>query len=127
MPVTVTQVNSSDLICGEVTMVEDTILAAGALTYVKGTILGRITASGKLTHYASGAADGSQVPVAVLEADLTYTGAGDKRAMPIIGGKVRAEKLVIHGGGAITAALKDLLRSFTIISQPAAGLFKQES
>jgi len=46
-------------------VVKTETIAAGA-DRVKGTILGRITADRKLTAYASGNADGSQNPVAVL-------------------------------------------------------------
>ncbi len=50
-----------------------TIGAAADLT--KGTILGRITASGKMKAYASGSADGSQNPVAVLLEDAAAASA----------------------------------------------------
>lgn len=95
---------------------EDEILFdAAALTYAKGTLLGRITASGKLTKYTSGALDGSDVPVAVLRDAITLAAGVDKPCRPIISGRVRRQDLVAHGVGAITAAEADLLRTMTII------------
>jgi len=127
MAITTTQLNSRRLILDECVNQDETLSAAGALTYAEGTVLGRITASGKLTHYASGAADGSQTPVAVLEAAYTFTGAGDKRVRPIVSGQVRAESVVLHGVGALTVAVSDLLRSYGIVPVTSAELADQES
>lgn len=93
----------------------DTLLAAGALTYAAGTVLGRITASGKLTHYASGNVDGSEVPVAVLLDEEVFAGAGDIPFRPILGGRLRRADLVAHGVGALTQAEVDLLRDYGIV------------
>lgn len=95
---------------------DDTLLAAGAVTYAAGTVLGRITASGFLTHYASGAADGSQVPVAVLHNEQVFTGAGNRPFRPIIGGRLRRGEMVAHGVGAITVAEADQLRDYGIVT-----------
>lgn len=46
---------------------EETIALGADLS--AGTVLGRITASGKMTAYNSGNIDGSDVPVAILLAD----------------------------------------------------------
>lgn len=95
---------------------DDTLLAAGAVTYAAGTLLGRITASGKLTHYASGNVDGSEVPVAVLLDEEVIAGAGDTPFRPLISGQVRRGDLVAHGVGAITIAEADQLRDYGIVS-----------
>lgn len=95
---------------------EDEILIdAGGATYAAGTLLGRITASAKLTKYTSGAGDGSQIPVAVLLNELVLPGATDVPCRPIISGRVRRNDLVAHGVGAITTAESDLLRDYGII------------
>jgi hypothetical protein len=47
---------------------------------VAGTVLGRITASGKLTQHAAGAADGSQNAMGILFEDTDAT-AEDKRVV----------------------------------------------
>lgn len=101
---------------------DETLTAAGAVTWAAGTLLGRITASGKLTAYESGNSDGSEVPVAVLETETEFTGAGDKVDRPIISGRVRRGDLVAHGVGAITDAEADALRTMTIIPQSVAQL-----
>ena len=93
----------------------DILLAAGAVTYVAGTVLGRITASGKLTHYVSGAGDGSEVPVAVLLDEEVFAGAGEIPFRPVLGGQVRRGDLVAHGVGALTQAEVDKLRDYGIV------------
>lgn len=90
----------------------------GQATYAAGTILGRITASGKLIQYDSGAADGSQIPVAVLTVELVVDAAADFPIRPLIKGNVKTERLVIDGsapGVGITDAVQDLLRTYAII------------
>ena len=101
---------------------DETLTAAGAVTWAAGTLLGRVTASGKLTAYASGAADGSEVPIAVLKEEVVFAGAGDKADRPVVSGRVRRGDLVAHGVGAITDAEADALRSMTIIPQNVAQL-----
>lgn len=88
---------------------------AGADTLAPGTILGRITASGKLTLCNPVAVDGSQVPKAILDYELTATGAGDKQARVGIAGKFRVDKILFDGGAAITAAHIDQLRAVGLI------------
>ena len=99
--------------------------AAGALTYQAGTVLGRITANDKLTHYDPGAVDGSEVPIAVLQNDTTFTGAGDKPINALIGGELREGKLTAYNGGtplALTQAEVDQLRDFTILARDTREL-----
>jgi hypothetical protein len=95
---------------------DDTFTAPGAETWAAGTVLGRITASGKLTKYTSGAADGSENPVAVLQDALEFTGAGDLPGRPIISGRVRRQDLVAHGVGPLTIEEVDALRNYGIIA-----------
>ena len=98
------------------------VLAAGAVTYVAGTLLGRITASGKLTAYTSGAADGSEIPLAVLREELVFAGAGEVSAKVIVEGTLDRDLMVAHGVGAITIAEADLLRDFAIVTQSTEQL-----
>lgn len=93
-----------------------TLTASGAVTWAVGTLLGRITASGKLTAYTSGASDGSEVPKFVLPIQVVFTGAGDAPGRVLIGGRVRRADLVAHGVGAITLAEADQLRDYGIVS-----------
>ena len=97
---------------------DDTLVFTGADTLAEGTILGRITASKKLTFYASGAADGSEIPVAILPQEIVAAGAGDIETRVLVSGEVKQEKLVEDGvGTGITdAALKDQLRDYGIIA-----------
>lgn len=93
---------------------DDIAIDAGGETYPKGTLLGRLTASSKLTKYESGNADGSQIPVAVLLEELVLVAATDTPCRPIIAGRVRRGDL-LHAGGAIDQLEADLLRKTSII------------
>ena len=93
---------------------DDTIIDAGGETYPAGTLLGRLTASSKLTKYESGNADGSEIPVAVLQDELVLVAATDTAVRPIIGGRVRRGDL-LHDGSAITQLEADALRDFGIV------------
>ena len=95
---------------------DETLIAAGAVTWAAGTLLGRITASGKMTAYVSGAGDGSQVPTEVLQHEVVFAGAGDAPARPIVAGRLRRADMIAHGVGAITIGEADELRDFGIIT-----------
>jgi hypothetical protein len=96
---------------------EDIVLnAPGAVTYAAGTVLGRLTANGKMVAYAEGGAGGAEVPKMVLPVEVVFTGAGDQSLKALSSGRVRADRLIEHGVGAITdAAVFDELRDYTII------------
>ena len=82
-------------------------------------LLGRIAASGKLTAYASGAGDGSEIPIAVMRNELVTTGAGDTDLRVMISGKVRLDFLLDYNAGtphALTTAEIDAIRNFGIIA-----------
>lgn len=93
---------------------DDTIIDAGGETYPAGTLLGRLTASSKLTKYESGNSDGSEIPVAVLQDELVLVAATDTPVRPIIGGRVRRGDL-LHDGSPITQLEADALRDFGIV------------
>ncbi len=114
-PITITTNESRRIPVWEPVFDDDILLDAGGDTYPAGTLLGRITASGKLTAYTTGAVDGSQVPVAVLLDEVVLAAGVDTAGRPIIAGRVRRDDLVAFGVGAITVAESDLLRSHSII------------
>ncbi|MCP4569363.1 MAG: hypothetical protein GY841_17450, partial [FCB group bacterium] len=64
--------------------------------------------------------------VAVMSDSQTSTGAGDLPISPYISGTVTEERLIIDAvgtpGSGITAAIKDQMRDFTIISIPAVDI-----
>lgn len=83
------------------TTMQDTIVVPAATTLKKGILLGEITASGKLTKFSTSATDGSQVPVAVLNKDITNTSASsaaDIIASVIILGVLNENKMVFDTG-----------------------------
>jgi len=89
----------------------------GALTVKRLTIQGRITATGLYKQYASGAVDGSQVPVSISLSEVVHTGNGNKSFGVMLAGTVREGDLIIHGsnpGVGITEAIKDSLRTYGI-------------
>lgn len=88
----------------------------GAATWPAGSVLGKVTASGKYARFAPGAADGSEVPIAVLSQDVEATGAGDVPIRPVIAGRVRAGDLVNNVDAALTAVQIDQLRDYSIIA-----------
>lgn len=112
----ITNNDTTGLVLWEPVFEGNTIVDAGGDTYLAGTVLGRITASGKLTAYASGAADGSETPLAVLHEDTVLAAATDYPVRAIISGQVRRADLIAFGVGAITIGEADQLRGFGIIS-----------
>lgn len=104
---------------------DDTLVSTTGVTYPAGTILGRITVSGNLTAYVSGAADGSQVPIAILHETTVLTAATPVPFRPIIAGRVRRTEISVYNAGtplAPTQAEVDLLRDYAIIAQDSTGL-----
>jgi hypothetical protein len=86
-----------------------------------------VAADGKMVAFAVGGAGGSQFPKAVVAKALTAVGAGDVAARPIISGKVAKERLSIFGGGTITDAIVDQLRSYGIIAVPVTQLGRADN
>jgi hypothetical protein len=112
--ITTTTIDTASIELADGAFRDELLTFAGADTYAKGTILGRVTASGKLVPFATAAADGSEVPKAVLTYDVTRTGAGDEPIRALIGGKVNRNRLIIDAdgnGNNITNAILDQLRA----------------
>lgn len=97
---------------------DETLVATGAGTIVAGTVLGRITASGKLTAVVGGAGDGSVVAVSVLQYDVVAAGAGDLPIRPVLKGSVRADKVFLAASPTtpLTPAQLDELRTMGILA-----------
>jgi hypothetical protein len=106
----------------------DILIDAGGETYPAGTLLGRITASEKLTKYTVAAVDGSQIPVAVLRDELILAAGVDTPCQPLISGQLRRGDLLADDPArAITISEADALRSFTIITVPTQQLAEQDN
>ncbi len=99
------------------------LTSAGADTVARLTILGRVTATGKYAFYNVGDTPaGTAVPVAVSLSEVVAAGAGDDPVGVMLKGKIREDRLIIDGSAAgvgITDAIKDQLRDYGIIVEPA--------
>jgi hypothetical protein len=84
-------------------------IASGAGILPRGTLLGAITASGKYLKSLAAAADGSQVPDAILLEPVDAT-AADVEAAIAIGGKFAIQGITFgagHTAASVEAALRD--------------------
>jgi hypothetical protein len=99
---------------------EDGTLVNAALTtetLVAGTILGRLAADGTWGPFAAAGAGGLEIPKAVLTYDLDPLATlGSVAVQVMTAGKVNADRLIVHGGGTVTAAVLDGLRSYSIVA-----------
>jgi hypothetical protein len=78
----------------------------------RGALLGKVTASGKYVLSLAAAADGSQVPVAILVEDIDAS-AGDKAALAYTRGDFNAQALTL-GAGHTVASVKAALANLGI-------------
>lgn len=67
------------------------------VTHPEGTVMGRISASGLLTPFTSGASDGSQFPIGVLISDVTVEEGDTVQCFICDDGDVAAEQLIFQG------------------------------
>ncbi len=107
---------TSGIVIFGATFENEVLTAAAAEVWPAGAVLGRVTASGKLVRFDAGAADGSEVPLAVLTVAVEFTAAGDRTERPAISGQVRRGKLVDKADAALDQAAIDQLRGFTIVA-----------
>jgi hypothetical protein len=78
------------------------LLASGHGVVAKGTVLGKVTATGKFIPYLTGATDGSQTAVCILDNDQDTT-SSDVGASAWIAGIFDSTKLIGLDAGAKTA------------------------
>ena len=78
-----------------------------------GTILARDAATSKLVPFVPG---GDQKPIAVLTYDVVAEAAGEVSVRVATSGQVRTESLKTGDGSAITPAIKDQLRDYSIVA-----------
>ena len=85
---------------------------AGAGTYAAGTLLGVATAApaGPYLPWASGAADGTEVAVAVLTYAVEATGAGDVPARVLVAGVVNQGRLLENATGDASNVTEETIR-----------------
>jgi len=112
-----------NLLASEVEVTEGATIVSGAGALARGTVLGKITASGKLTIVNSaGTDDGRRKPYAVLLESVDATSA-DKAAPVALAGLFNANALVFGGTDTI-ATHKEALRDvglYTTTNQPAVN------
>jgi hypothetical protein len=90
---------------------ESIVINDAAATLRVGAVLGKVTATGKYKLATSGAADGSQTPVAILIADglglskdIVLTAATDTKALVLARGPAIVADAALQLGTGITAA-----------------------
>jgi len=101
------------------TTMQDTVVVPVGVTFEKGTLLGEITASGKLTKFSASATDGSQVPVAVLNREITNNDNSSESvdiiASVIILGILNENKIVFDDGVTLDTIVADKGRIRTLL------------
>lgn len=93
-------------------------------TYVPGTAMGRVSSTGLLVPFTSGANDGSQYPIGILNRGIVLQ-AGDVRNVNIcISGGVAAEMIVLSGSDTLdtTVANAGGRRVRDLIASQSAGI-----
>lgn len=101
---------NTQLVSWDATLISGQVLA-------RGTLVGKITASGKLTISTSAATDGSQNPVGILLDDYDAS-AGDVNVGIYVKGEFN-QNAVIFGTGQTAAGVADALRDLGIYLKPA--------
>ena len=112
----ITNNSTSGIVVWEPVYEDDILVDAAGATYPAGTVLGRLTAGGNLTAFTPGAADGSEIPIAVLTVETVLAAATPAPCRPLISGRVRRGKLADNAGAALTQAAVDQLRDMSIIA-----------
>ena len=105
-----------NLIVGEDIITDGGVLVSGQ-NLTRGALLGKVTATGKLTLSLSASTDGSETPYAVLNGDTDATG-GDKACPIILSGEINAGS-VAFGTGHTADSTKDGLRGLGIFFKTA--------
>ncbi len=101
------------LFAGHQQLETDTGVLITGQNLVRGSVLGKITASGKLTLSLSAAGDGSEAPFAILAHDTDAT-AADNDSTPIYLTGDFSDNAIVLGAGHTAASIKDGLRNIGI-------------
>ncbi|MDH4745830.1 head decoration protein [Sphingomonas sp. CBMAI 2297] len=91
------------LIGGDLKIVTDNATITGGAIYKRGTVLGKITASGKLTQALAASNDGSQTPVTALVDDVDSTG-GDVTGPVFRQAELNGNALILGTGITLSTA-----------------------
>lgn len=100
------------LSAGDFPIVLDTVTIGANQVLSRGAVLGKVTASGEYILSLSAAADGSQNPVAILDADIDTTGAAATGIVRLTG-QVLGSQLTL-GTGHTLAGVKAALRPLSL-------------
>ena len=80
--------------------------SGGVKTFNTGTLLGRVTASGKFVPVASGASDGSEIPVGILKTTVTELADSSEKSVNIcIAGDVVQGKVILDGSDTLDTVI----------------------
>jgi len=80
-------------------------LTGGTLSYAVGTVLGRISATGKVTEMKSAATDGSELPIGILATAITdLATVSDVEINMCIEGDIAESQVIFNGSDVITTA-----------------------
>jgi hypothetical protein len=96
------------------------------VTLAVGTLMGRIEASGKLLPLASGASDGSQIPVGILAEAVTVADTESATVTICIAGEVDGDMLVLDGSDTLDTmidgrSIRDRINGDTVGIQVIEG------
>lgn len=101
--------------------------SGGVKSFEPGTLVGKITASGKIIPLASGAIDGSQIPVGVLKTSVVdLADAGELEVNVCVYGDVVESKLILDGADTVDTVIdgrtiKDRIKADTMGIQLVGG------
>jgi hypothetical protein len=98
---------AQDELVVQVEIGEKRTIVSGAGIIQRGTVLGKITASGKLTTSLSAASDGSQTPYALAAETVDATSA-DADTIVYLGGTFNSNKLILGTGHTLTTVYDPL-------------------
>ena len=108
-----------NLIAGDFPRHTDTVTIAAGETLGLGAVLGEVTADGTFKLSAAAATDGSETPIAILQADVDASAAATKAAVWFTG--CFNEDALVFGAGHDKTTAKPGLRSRSIFLKPVVG------
>lgn len=107
------------LIAGDYPVVTEGATLISGQNLTRGALLGKITASSKLTLSLSAAGDGSETPTLILLEDCDAS-AGDKECLVGLSGEYNSDAMTF-GTGHTAASVKDGLRDLGIYLKTAVA------